>query len=364
MNFVINNSQEPTYKRFRKKRTKKNAKQITIFVVLLLLLPFYPASGSYLYHKTGGIEVYNVDESTILESYDGVDYFDKVSIDSGGFMEANIALEDNRDWQNQEEIVKYLVKPGDTLWELSESFGVSTNTIKWANKLGNGPIRSGQELTILRVDGIVYVVKKGDSVKAIAKKHSIADKIPELLAVNKMQSEWELKANQKIILPGAKPLPKPKPKPVIRPNPTIVTRNTSSGNHNYAGPTEYLGNTDANGYYPLTLRVSSGCRNFYFGNCTCFVAKYKNVTWRGNAKDWLRNAQAQWVPTGNTPTAGAIVVYAWPGTHPVYGHVGIVRKVEANHIIVTDMNYRRFNEVTTRRERVNHRAIIGYIYVD
>jgi len=110
--------------------------------------------------------------------------------------------------------------------------------------------------------------------------------------------------------------------------------------------------------------VTAGCRNFAFGNCTCFVAKYKDVSWRGNAKAWLKNAQAQGVPTGSTPTPGAIIVYAGPGTHPVYGHVGIVRKVESEHIIVSDMNYRRFNEVTTRRERKDHRAIIGYIYVD
>lgn len=88
------------------------------------------------------------------------------------------------------------------------------------------------------------------------------------------------------------------------------------------------------------------------------------MTWRGNAKAWLKNAQAQGVPTGSTPQAGAIAVYAGPGTHPVYGHVSIVRKVEAEHIVVTDMNYRRYNEVTTRRERRDHPAIIGYIYVD
>lgn len=142
MNFVIPDHQESTYTRVRKKRSHRNMKQVAIIAVILLLFPFYPASGSYLYHITGGIEVYNVDESTILESYDGVDYFDKVSIDSGGFMEANVALEDNRDWKNQDQIIEYLVQPGDTLGELSESFGISTNTIKWANNLGNGPIRA------------------------------------------------------------------------------------------------------------------------------------------------------------------------------------------------------------------------------
>jgi len=78
--------------------------------LIIALFPIYPASGSYLYRKTGGIEVYEVDESTILESFDGIDYFEKVSIDEGGFIEANIAIEDKRDWKNQEDIVKYLVQ--------------------------------------------------------------------------------------------------------------------------------------------------------------------------------------------------------------------------------------------------------------
>jgi hypothetical protein len=34
------------------------------------------------------------------------------------------------------------------------------------------------------------------------------------------------------------------------------------------------------GGYSLDLKLDKGCRSFVWGNCTCFVAKYKNVTWR------------------------------------------------------------------------------------
>ena len=122
--------------------------------------------------------------------------------------------------------------------------------------------------------------------------------------------------------------------------------------------------TIAYGGYSLDLKVPNGCRGFVWGNCTCFVAKYKNVTWHGNAKDWLRNARKQGIPTGNTPKPGAIVVYYGPGFPPAYGHVGIVMEVGDDDMVIKDMNYRALNEVTTRRESFDNPAIIGYIYVD
>lgn len=37
------------------------------------------------------------------------------------------------------------------------------------------------------------------------------------------------------------------------------------------------------------------------GNCTWYVAQRKTVTWRGNAKMWIRNASRKGIPTGKTP---------------------------------------------------------------
>jgi surface antigen len=38
--------------------------------------------------------------------------------------------------------------------------------------------------------------------------------------------------------------------------------------------------------------------------------------------------------------------------------------IKADHIIVSDMNYRRLNEITYRKIPKNARSIKGYIYVD
>ncbi|PJC56815.1 hydrolase, partial [Candidatus Gracilibacteria bacterium CG_4_9_14_0_2_um_filter_38_7] len=103
---------------------------------------------------------------------------------------------------------------------------------------------------------------------------------------------------------------------------------------------------------------------FVWGNCTYFVANHKNVTWRGNANAWLRNAAAAGVPTGKTPTPGAIITFQGSGYNPYYGHVGIVVDVEGSDIVVKDMNYRRLNEITIRRVSKNDSSIQGYIYTN
>lgn len=65
----------------------------------------------------------------------------------------------------------YVVRPGDTLSEIAELFGVSVNTIVWANNLSRGgTLKVGQTLTILPVTGVKYTVKKGDTLASIAKK--------------------------------------------------------------------------------------------------------------------------------------------------------------------------------------------------
>jgi surface antigen len=76
------------------------------------------------------------------------------------------------------------------------------------------------------------------------------------------------------------------------------------------------------------------------------------------------NAQAAWVPTWSTAANGAIIAFRWSGYNPYYGHVGIVSEVWDDYIIVKDMNYRRFNEVTVRKISKNDRSIRWYIYAN
>jgi murein DD-endopeptidase MepM/ murein hydrolase activator NlpD len=70
----------------------------------------------------------------------------------------------------RDKIIDYTVKRGDTLSTIAEKFGISTETIRWANDLTNDNIVIGDSLKILPVIGIGYKVAKGESVYSIAKK--------------------------------------------------------------------------------------------------------------------------------------------------------------------------------------------------
>jgi len=71
-----------------------------------------------------------------------------------------------------DEITLYVVKPGDTLSGIAKMFGVSTNTIVWANNLDRSKsLKEGQEVLILPVSGVKHIVKKGDTISSIAKKY-------------------------------------------------------------------------------------------------------------------------------------------------------------------------------------------------
>src|SRR5439155_23949845 len=63
---------------------------------------------------------------------------------------------------------------------------------------------------------------------------------------------------------------------------------------------------------------------FPFGQCTWWAAYNRDVTWGGNARDWLENAKAQAVATRDYPAVGAIVVYRPRGDYSNYVHVAIV----------------------------------------
>jgi len=97
------------------------------------------------------------------------------------------------------QISVYIVRDGDTLGEIAEMFGVSTNTIVWANDLKSKTLRVGQELVILPITGVRYTVKSGDTMQSIAKKYK-AD-LDDILSYNGIPAGAKLTIGDKIILP-------------------------------------------------------------------------------------------------------------------------------------------------------------------
>ena len=97
------------------------------------------------------------------------------------------------------QISTYIVRDGDTLSAIAKMFGVSKNTIVWANNVSGGTISPGQVLVILPVSGVKHTVVKGDTLQSIAKKYG-AD-INDILAYNDLSLGDQLTAGQTVIVP-------------------------------------------------------------------------------------------------------------------------------------------------------------------
>lgn len=80
----------------------------------------------------------------------------------------------------------YIVKPGDTLYLISRSFGVSLNDLMGANDLVSSAIYPGQRLYIPvdRQPQTTYTVRSGDSLYAIARRYNTT--IESIIALNNL----------------------------------------------------------------------------------------------------------------------------------------------------------------------------------
>lgn len=122
---------------------------------------------------------------------------DNTAIAPSGEDSSSTFVEQGKSGEGQ--ISVYVVREGDTLSEIAELFGVSTNTIRWANNLSNSGLKVGQELVILPISGVRHAVKKGDTLQSIAKKYK-AD-LEDILAYNNISSDAKIIAGDTIIIP-------------------------------------------------------------------------------------------------------------------------------------------------------------------
>lgn len=72
----------------------------------------------------------------------------------------------------RDKVEPYTIKSGDTLASIGKKFGVSVDTIKWANDLKTDIIKPNQTLKIPPVTGVVHTVVSGETVYSIAKKYN------------------------------------------------------------------------------------------------------------------------------------------------------------------------------------------------
>ncbi len=120
----------------------------------------------------------------------------------GNALSADVVLSEGAPAETSTAISSYVVREGDTVSSIAQMFGVSANTVMWANGISRATALSvGQHLIILPVTGISYTIQKGDTIKGIASKYG-ADLI-EILHYNDITLNSTLVIGQKIIIPDA-----------------------------------------------------------------------------------------------------------------------------------------------------------------
>lgn len=331
---------------------------IVLFFVFLVI-PIYPTLASFMYN-TSRYDFYrwNIDESSIIESYYGwEDIWDElinspILESSDSFISVNTILDDERDLEWTNEIVEYEIKPGESFYSISYKFKVSTNSIYWANDFTkNHTLQPWEVIKVPPVTWLIHQVISWDNVSSIAKKYDIEE--VKIVEQNWLEEGWKLIVWEVLVIPWAIKID---PKPVIKKSTVAYTKAPSIWK---ASSSQYVSSV---GQYKLVWRQPQ--HTFYWGNCTWYVWQYKNVNWWWNANEWIKNARAKWHSTWMTPKLWSIVQLTGRWYNPKYGHVWIVMDISSTHIIVSDMNYRRLNEVTYRKIPITDRTIDWYIYVN
>ncbi|MDP3710194.1 MAG: peptidoglycan DD-metalloendopeptidase family protein [bacterium] len=106
------------------------------------------------------------------------------------------------------QITVYTVVAGDTPGSIADRFGISLNTLLWANEIRNArSIKIGDSLVILPVSGVRHEVKKGETVGSIAKKFKPRNEedfdsfVNDILSYNGLSMDEDLETGREIIIP-------------------------------------------------------------------------------------------------------------------------------------------------------------------
>jgi len=98
--------------------------------------------------------------------------------------------------------VPYRVRPGDSLWSIGTEFGISVTRLARYNRLDSqATLRAGSTLQVPQQNGlkkVIYRVRKGDSLSAIATKFKLS--IADILSWNGLKKSKYLQPGQKLVL--------------------------------------------------------------------------------------------------------------------------------------------------------------------
>lgn len=225
--------------------------------------------------------------------------------------------------KTKNDIVAYTVAQGDTVSSLARDFGVTSDSIRWSNDLTSwSTLRAGQELVIPPIDGIVYTVQADDTAESLSERFSVDKEL--IVRFNDAELEG-LQAGDKIVIPDGQPR--------VQRQQTVASTP----------------------YYGVGTALYGRHNGYVYGYCTWHVANRRAAAGRplpsnlGHARTWAPNAQRYGMTVTEEPAQGAVLWHKDTSIAWGLGHVGYVERVNENgSIVVSDMNYPRWNAISQR----------------
>lgn len=188
-----------------------------MFICILFLLPV--STQADLFTTIGGFAGPSTEIDEVVERNDysptqtplmSASQIDPVAATGGGDVLVQDSLlvsgspiteADREESQNNGEISVYTVREGDSLSQVAEMYGVTTNTIMWANDISKASnIQPGDVLVILPIVGVRHTVTKGETLSTIIDEYE-AD-MDEVLEYNNLASADDLSIGDELIIPG------------------------------------------------------------------------------------------------------------------------------------------------------------------
>lgn len=196
---------------------------------------------------------------------------------------------------SSDRISLYVVRGGDSLSQIADMFGVSSNTIRWANDISRGvAIQPGDTLVILPISGIQHTVKDGDTLKGIAKKYD--GDLEEILEYNGFSIDTTLAIGDVVVVPDGE----------------ISTPVSSTQSYASAGGGTYY--TD--GYYTHPLPGALKTQGLHGYNGLDFGAAYGTSVIAAATGDVIIVRNSGW----NGGYGNYIVIRHANGTQTLYSH--------------------------------------------
>lgn len=230
----------------------------------------------------------------------------------GGALSSLAISEDRASVAPREAVEDYTVQDGDTLSTIAAQYGVSLNTLLWANGLSvRSVVKPGQTLKILPVSGVLHTVKSGDTVARIAKTYNVTE--DQILAYNNIDDATGLQVTQSLVIPGGE-----------MKAPTPTTRKAAVSSIFTAAPSS------------SNARASTGAKMLWPTDLSYIV---RGRSWYHTGVDIDCNGHADGTSTNdNYAAADGIVQFA--GVKSGYGTVveinhgnGIVTRYGHNHVL-------------------------------